>query len=81
MRRASETSFPYGWPGTVCYFTLIPDIGPQQIKGREPFREIVAAAVAGDISIYATWPGQFRTDLFVIDKPELLAEAIGLAAS
>lgn len=80
MKRASEAPFPYGWPGGVCYLVLV-DGAPQQIRGRDGLRAAVTDALVGEVTIYAAWPGQFRTDLFVIDRPELLAEAIGVEAA
>ena len=77
MKRASDHPFPYGWPGRVCYFRL--DLGvPVQLRTRDEFRQAVSNALVGDACIYATWPGQHRTDLFWIDAPERLAEAIGV---
>lgn len=78
MRNASKTSFPYGWPGRVSYFTVGGDGLPAQIRTRDEMRQAVAEALAGGRFIFAAWPGEFRTDLFLIDLPALLAEAIGL---
>lgn len=80
MRLASEAPFPYGWPGRVCYFVLIDGL-PTQINGRHDLRQAVSAALGGNERIYATWPGQFRSDLFLIDEPARLAEAIGLVVA
>jgi hypothetical protein len=76
MRLASEAPFPYGWPGKVCYFTLDPLL--TSVRDRDGMRAAVRAALAGDVEIYAAWPGQYRTDLFHIDQPQRLAEAIGV---
>lgn len=77
MKRASEAPFPYGWPGRVLYFMLVAG-EPRQLSSRDELRSALAVAISGLNVIYAAWPGQYRTDLFIIDKPELLAEAIGL---
>ena len=77
MKRASEAPFPYGWPGRVCYIECRGDELPEQIRSRDTFRDAVARALRGESTLLAAWPGQYRTDLFYIDKPELLAEAIG----
>lgn len=86
MKRASEAPFPYGYgDGSVCYFTLrlVDEIQvPIQLpRFRATFRLAVEDAIKYGTTIYAVWPGQYRSDLFVIDKPELLAEAIGLVAA
>lgn len=73
-RPASESPFPYG-SASICYFTVTDGV-PEQVKGRPALR----GAIANGCELYAAWPGQFRTDLFVIDKPALLRDAIGGAA-
>lgn len=81
MRLASETTFPYGWPGAVCYFTVSAGFEPQQIRGRDDMRRAVDLALTDQVQIYAAWPGRYRTDVFLIDEPGLLAEAIGAVRS
>lgn len=67
-RKSSEAPFPHGWPGgLVCYFTVKNGV-PQQLRCRDDMR----AALARRRKIYATWPGQWSTDLFVIDDPQKL---------
>jgi hypothetical protein len=78
-RSASEAPFPYGWPGKVCYFALDPlNFALTSVRDRDGMRAAVRAALAGDVEIFAAWPGQYRTDLFHIDQPQRLAEAIGV---
>lgn len=79
MKNASEAPFPYGWPKSVCYFVCdILGVPEQLPRYRAEFRAAVQNCIDSEIPIYAVWPGQYRSDLFVIDKPELLADAIGL---
>ena len=76
MRKSSEVSggFPYKSP-LVCYFEL---------RGGEPFwlkdlaeqREALRVALDGKTDIYATWQGQYRTGLFVIDDLQAMVEAV-----
>lgn len=75
MRRASESPFPYGYPGRVCY---IEQAGTEvrQIVGRDGIREAVKRAQAGESVLLAAWPGQYRTDLFEVDDLDQLAEAV-----
>ncbi len=75
-RPASESPFPYGWPGKVAYFYVTVAWEPRQIRTRDEMRAALDAALDDEVLLYATWPGQHRTDLFVIDQPQLLAKAI-----
>ena len=77
MRRASEAPFPYGYPGMVCY---IEQRGEQliQCSSRPEIREAVQRALAGQSRIVAVWPGQYRSDLFLIDDLDALALAVGI---
>lgn len=88
-QKASEVDcFPYVWPGKVCYFRAVP--GPEgavpvleQIRTRDDLRQAVRSVVSGlsDAPLYAAWPGSWRTDLFRIDQPERLAEALDIDTS
>lgn len=79
-RPASEAPFPYGWQGAVCYFELGDDGVPLQARVRDDLRDMVRRALVDEVRIFAAWPGAYRTDLFVIDEPKRLADAIGLDA-
>ncbi|QSN26455.1 hypothetical protein I3U42_01200 [Mycobacteroides abscessus subsp. abscessus] len=72
LKKASEHGFPYGWPGYVCYF-VINDGVPERLHYRSDMRD----ALTRGATIYATWPGEYSTHLFVIDDPAALAKAIG----
>lgn len=74
---ASEAPFPYGWPKRVCYF-VFENGAPVQLCSRDDTRSAVRAALGGGPSIYAVWPGEYRSDLFVIDEPAKLAAEIGV---
>jgi hypothetical protein len=79
-RPASEAPFPYGHAGgSVCYMELGPD-GLRQCRTRGDLRDAVKRAQAGESEIMAVWPGQYRSDLFIIDDLAALAKAIGQAA-
>jgi hypothetical protein len=76
-QRASDVQyFPYGYPGGVCY---IEQKGEHltQCRTRPEIREAVARVRAGDSQLFAAWPGQYRTDLFLIDDIEALAAKVG----
>jgi hypothetical protein len=79
LRKASETTFPYGWPGIVMYAQIGADGKLAQCsRFRADFRATVRAAMAGKVQLIAAWPGDYRTDLFEIDDPAALAAAIGV---
>lgn len=65
--------FPYGWPGRVCYIEIGADPTPGQIRTRAGMVAAIARARAGESTIYAAWPGNHRTDLFVVDDLDALA--------
>jgi hypothetical protein len=75
IRTTSETPFPFDWPGRVCYFELTKG-NLLWIKTRDETRDAVRRALAGKTKIYAAWPGQYRTDLFLVDNVAKMAEAL-----
>lgn len=77
IRLASDNRFPYDWPGHVCYLELRDD-QIEWLKTRDETRAAVTRACTGESVIYAAWPGQWKTDLFVIDDPQQLADALGM---
>jgi hypothetical protein len=80
-RKASDVNhFPYGYPGMICYIELV-DGALRQASTRGEIRAAVLRAMAGASVLYATWPGQYRTDLFVLDELPKLAEAVALPQS
>lgn len=79
IRKASDTRFPYDWPGHVAYIEHR-DTQIAWLKTRPETREAVKRALAGQSVIFAAWPGQWKTDLFVIDDPQQLADALGMTA-
>lgn len=81
MKLASEAPFPYGWPGRVLYIEQDIHGALIQLRTRPEMRGAVDRACGDESQILAAWPGQHRTDLFLIDKPDLLAAAIGLGVS
>lgn len=80
MRSAKETvEFPYS-AGTVCYFEvdssgLVTQIGHDAASMTTAYQR----AAAQECRLYAVWPGRYRSDLFVIDDLNTLADAFGIA--
>ncbi|WP_193602767.1 hypothetical protein [Mycobacteroides abscessus] len=77
IRRSSEAPFPHCWDRKLCYFELRNGevISPE---GRAAVRDAVRRAYAGESLLFCAWPGQWRTDLFVIDDLKTAAEALGV---
>lgn len=75
-RRASEEPFPYDGQ-KVCYI-VITETALGQARYMEEKREAVRLAREGKAIVLAAWPGQWRTDLFLVDDIEKLAEALGM---
>jgi hypothetical protein len=64
--------FPYRL-GTLCYIEVT---GAGKVRFGSD-RESYERASAGESRLYAVWPGQWRSDLFVIDDLEEFARAVG----
>jgi len=76
-RTATETAFPYGWPGKrVCYIHVADDGTVSQFQYRDDMRSYLANPTG---RLFAAWPGEWRTDLFLID-PVVMAEQMGVKA-
>lgn len=73
-RLSTGTDFPYGWPGRVC-FVHVSDSGQvSQIQARGDMRAFLANPSG---QLFAAWPGQWRTDLFLVDHTAM-ADALGI---
>lgn len=75
LRPASAAPFPYGYPGIVCYLEQS-GTAISQMHTRGDLRDAVRRAHAGESRLLAVWPGQYRSDAFVIDDLAALAEEI-----
>lgn len=76
-RLASKTdgrTFPYA-ASLVCYFERLADGRIQQLHYKDDFRSAVYRARVDGSTIFAVWPGEYRSDLFVIDDLDALAAA------
>lgn len=73
-RKTSENAnFPWG-NKQVCYFAAGQG-EPVQLHYVKDRKLGLLRAAKGEITIYAVWPGQYRSDLFVVDDLEPLARA------
>ena len=72
IRMTSECpDFPWH-SARVCYFDLF-QCRPVMLRYAGDLMYAVQRAIAGETTIYAVWPGQYRSDLFVIDDLSPLA--------
>lgn len=83
MRSAKEQEFfPYTG-STMCYIEVGKDGEVSQLhhKNKSDRPGVLAAyqrAISGDCVIYAVWPGNWRSDLFLIDDLEAFARSFEL---
>ena len=77
-RSARNDPVPYS-SSQVCYLAL--DSAGQLTQVDHDFRSAEVAyrrAAAGELRLYAVWPGKYRSDLFVIDDLNAFADAFGV---
>ena len=83
MRSAKDTDvFPYR-SSLVCYFETYQDGTVKRVyhKNKCDLPNVVEAyerARSKTATLYAVWPGQYSSDLFIIDDLHLFAEAFGI---
>lgn len=74
---SAAPNFPHSWPKAICYFTVT-NGNVMTVRTRDEMRAAVKAAQLGLLLIYAVWPGQWRTDLFLVDDVDVLAAELGI---
>lgn len=78
MRSSKEARcFPYR-SKVVCYMEVFPDGNIRQLKETNEKLEAYMNANSGRSTIYAVWPGQWRSDLFIVDDLEAFHEGQNL---
>lgn len=81
MRSAKDCSeFPYKI-STVCYFEVFKDGSVDQIyvDGKQYAQDALKVCdrvISGESVLYAVWPGQWHSDIFIIDDIELFRQAM-----
>lgn len=74
MRSAKESGcFPYG-NKRVCYIEVSDNGNVRQLSSRQEKFDAFCHAKAGIGKLLAVWPGQWRSDLFVIDDLDAFFE-------
>lgn len=80
MRSAKETdNFPYG-VSTVCYFEVDKNGNVSQVyhknkSDRAKVLEAYQRVMNKTTTLYAVWPGNWSSDLFIIDDLDAFAKA------
>ena len=70
MRSAKEQEyFPYNSP-TVCFIEVTNAGRTRQLTNKTDKTSAIENAEHGLSTIYAVWPGKWRSDLFIIDDLE-----------
>jgi hypothetical protein len=83
MRSAKESNyFPYR-ESTICYFEVDKNGNVSQVphknkSDRAKVLEVYQRAVDNTITLYAVWPGNWSSDLFIIDDLNAFANELGL---
>ncbi|MDR3217238.1 MAG: hypothetical protein LBT55_07550 [Clostridiaceae bacterium] len=79
LRLSSEVeNFPYG-ARTLCYIEIGMDGKVEQVGS--DFASVSAAynnVINKQSRLYAVWPGQYRSDLFLIDNLNAFADSFGV---
>lgn len=74
MRSAKEARcFPYR-SKLVCYMELSNDGNIKQLSTQNEKLQAYINAKAGTSKLLAVWPGQWRSDLFIIDDLDSFAD-------
>lgn len=83
MRSAKQVDdFPYRM-GTMCYFEVYKDGKVSQIhhKNKSDINEVKEAyerALKNITTLYAVWPGNWSSDLFIIDDLDAFSSSFNL---
>lgn len=67
----------------VCYFTIDDSGAIEWVRDHEiELEDALLSATKNIVTVFAVWPGQWRSHLFVVDNPDVaLAELKGAAMS
>lgn len=79
MRSAKEQEwFPYD-SKTTCYFLVGKEGSVTQVSHTiKELQEAYNKVLNNLATLYAVWPGQWRSDLFIIDDLNTFADAVGI---
>ncbi len=83
MRSAKENNdFPYSM-STICYFEVdssgnVVHVPHKNKSDKVRVLEAYQRAKNKTTTLYAVWPGNWRSDLFIIDDLDAFADGLGL---
>lgn len=82
MRSAKENNVPYKM-STICYFEVDKNGNVSQVPhknklDRAKVLEVYKRAIDKTITLYAVWPGNWSSDLFIIDDLDAFAKELDL---
>ncbi len=79
MRSAKECKeFPYA-SKSICYIEVFPDGCVRQVSpSLSEIKPTYNNVTNNKSTLYAVWPGKWKSDLFIIDDLNLLADAYGI---
>lgn len=82
MRSAKDSNFPYSM-STICYFEVdkkgnVSQVPHKNKSDRSKVLEAYQRALNKTITLYAVWPGNWSSDLFIIDDIDGFAKELGL---
>ena len=79
MRSTKEESFfPYA-AKNICYIEFSANGAVHQVScSKESIEEACFRVKAERATLYAVWPGQYKSDLFAVDDMDALSDAFGI---
>lgn len=73
-----EPFFPYA-AKTICYFEVSTNGTVQQVSSsKNSITEACFRVKAECTTLYAVWPGKYKSDLFIVDDIDALSDAFGI---
>ena len=81
MRQTSEVLKDFSFTNPInCYFAVdkegkVEQLPHKNVGDRERVIQAIPKAMSGDQTIYVTWAGRWRTDLFIVDTLEEMYKA------
>lgn len=77
LRKASEVEIGFPYRDQRVSYILVVDGVVTNPRYAADKRAAAKALVAGEGQVFAVWPGQYRSDLFVIDDVAAFAAVYG----
>lgn len=78
MRLASSVAIGFPYESKRVCWIVVEDGVPSQASSQEEKRKAVRLALAGELKLFAVWPGDWSSDLFELDDLAAAAESLGM---